>query len=119
MVSRRRGHGLAELLVTLAFLGTTVAAVAMGFVHGARTAASAGRSQAAVVLAGSILDSLQAVARPADGERVTEGLRASWIVRPRPPLDELEVTVRTAATWRPVLVLRGAHAASPPLLNPR
>lgn len=85
MVSRRSGHSLPELIVALALLGATLAAVASSAVLGARWTHEAAARQGALAVAEAVLDSLNALADPpgsGDRELSVPPWVVEWVVAP-------------------------------------
>jgi hypothetical protein len=129
--ARRPGHSLPELIVAIAFLGTTLGVVGSTAVLGARQVAGAALLHEAVREAAAALDSLAAVPAPEAGGRTTQRLRILWEPGSEAGHPRIRVTVlprsgdgvlamRVGAPVPAVDTLpsaaapRGADAGSPP-----
>lgn len=118
MVSGRRGHSLAELVVAMAILGASLAGMAAVPVVGSRRAGEAVLLQRAVTLAGEVLDSLAALGdAPTSGRRdpAAPGLVAEWEVRARAAgSSTVLVRVHRATAADTIATLDGLWIPAPP-----
>ncbi len=110
-MSRRPGHSLPELIVTITFLTAALAGVGASSLLGARWATAAVRQQEGVRLAGSVLDSLVWTPSPASGSRTDGPWRLHWAV------DGARIVVTAEVGGGPVVVeLEGRRAPLVPVL---
>lgn len=111
----RRGHSLAELIVTLAFLGATLGAVAAGSLAATQGTARAVERQRGLSSAAVVLDSLLAHADPVDGEVHVAGSVLAWTVTPAGRGRVVRVVVRDAGAAA-LATLDGFWIPLPPVL---
>lgn len=110
-MSRRPGHSLPELIVTITFLTAALAGVGASSLLGARWAAAAFQQQEGVRLASVLLDSLVWSTSPASGSGSDGPWRLRWAV------DGTRIVVTAATGSGPVVVeLEGRLAPLVPLL---
>lgn len=109
----RRGHTLAELLTTLAFLCVAFGAIGAAIFHGGRSAMTAGMAQEAFAVAAAALDSLTTESQATSGSVNLGRYRADWSVRGHPAGEYVDVTVRLPASGRALATLRGLGIPHP------
>lgn len=111
MVTRRPGHSLPELIVTVTFLTAALAGVGASSLLGARWASAAVHQQEGVRRAGALLDSLVWTPSPATGSRSDGHWRLRWVV------DGGRIVVTAETVGGPVIVeLEGRRAPIVPVL---
>lgn len=109
----RRGHSMAELLTTLAFLSVAFGAIGAAIFHGGRSALTAGMAQEAFVVAAAALDSVITQSQATSGSANLGRYRAHWSVHGHPAGEYVEVTVRLPASGRALATLRGLGIPRP------
>lgn len=111
----RRGHSLVELIVTLAFLGATLGAVAAATVAATRGTVTSAHTQQALSAAAATLDSLLAHPDPSDGEQRARGRVLTWTLVAAGRGRAVRIVARDAGD-REVAALDGFWAPLPPVL---
>jgi hypothetical protein len=120
MARARPGRSLPELIVALALLGGTLAAVASAAVLGTRWTTEAIRLQRAVVLADHALDSLQrspVAPRAGELDHPELGVVVGWEAAVHSAGDVL-VSVRAAGDGRVLFELAGVWIPPIPVVVP-
>lgn len=109
----RRGHSLAELLVTLAFLGVALGAISAAIIHGGRSTMAAAASQEAVGVAAALLDSLVAAPLATVGGTTAGPYRARWTIHAHAPGEYVVVTVEPPVPGPATVTVRGLRVPRP------
>ena len=112
----RRGHSLAELIVTLAFLGATLGAVAAAALAATRGTAAAVERQRGLASAAAVLDSLLSQVDPATGEKEAGGFVLRWTVTGAGRGRAIRVVTLDPARAE-IAILDGFWAPLPPVLT--
>jgi Tfp pilus assembly protein PilV len=118
-IAARPGHSLPELLVTLAFLGASLTAMASASVLASRWTGDAVARQWVVAVAEAVLDSLTSLPEPPmDGSMAVDQGTIEWSIDPVGfgEARSVEVTATGAGRGPAPLQLRGLWI--PPLLGP-
>ena len=112
-MTRRRGHSLAELVVTVTFLGAGLGAVGASTILGARWAGDAAEWQRALDLASVTLDSITGLDGMVPGSLSRDGLTVEWISEGG---SMVEVQAFRPSSGRTLARLRGRMVPAVPVV---